>query len=254
MSQLELLDETEWDNLLILDACRYDAFEKFYPRYLKGELTKTQALSSCTETWLAKNWRGYYDLTYVSGNPYVNSAGVPIRKYDNDKGGIMNNYIAKDHFKRVIDVWDFGWDTQLNTVPPKAMNDAILKLTSRTDLVAHYVQPHWPYIGKTRVITGSGQRLRANVRRNFYPTKPLEKYTPQGTPKNPQFVAQNRRAYEDNLKLVLSWVAIVTPHLKGTTIISADHGELLGESNLFNHPCFFDHPLLRTVPWFKVQS
>ena len=35
-------------------------------------------------------------------------------------------------------------------------------------------------------------------------------------------------------------------------IITADHGELLGEEGLFSHG--IDHPLVRIVPWLRVQS
>lgn len=252
MNQHRLLHETEWDNLLILDAQRFDYFKKLYPAYLKGKLIQTQTNSSCTETWLANNWQRQYDLTYISGNPYVNSAGVPIRKYDENPDAILNGYTAKTHFKEIIDVWDYYWNDEFNTVMPEAINNAIREHTNGKNFIAHYVQPHWPYIGKTRMPTGSGIRLRSNIHRGLYNKKALKKFTPTKDPKSAAHMQKVRQCYADNVRAVLEGVADIVPYLKGTTIISADHGELLGEDGYYNHPCRFKHPLLRLVPWFTV--
>lgn len=252
MNQTRLLHETDWNNLLILDATRFDVFQETYSPFLRGKLIKAETNSSCTEEWLARNWTEHYDLTYVSGNPYVNSRGVPLRKYGG--AGIINGYIAKNHFKRIIDVWKFGWSNKLQTVPPQAMNEAVLKMTDRTNLIVHYVQPHWPYIGKTRFAAGNGHRLRENVEKGLYSKKKLSKLTPQKHRKSKAYMEQNRKAYIDNLKLVLGAVSELVPHLEGKTVVSADHGEFLGEEGFHSHPCFFEHPLLRTVPWLIVEG
>ena len=39
----------EWDTLIVLDACRYDFFEKVYRDYLSGTLEKRVSPGSCTE-------------------------------------------------------------------------------------------------------------------------------------------------------------------------------------------------------------
>lgn len=49
------------------------------------------------------------------------------------------------------------------------------------------------------------------------------------------------------------------PHLDGKVIISADHGELLGERvddvvYRGKHPPNVDHPALFEVPWFEVEK
>ena len=66
-----------------------------------------------------------------------------------------------------------------------------------------------------------------------------------------------RKAYLENLRLVLEYVAVlvdralkINPSAK--VIITADHGELLGEEGLFNHG--IDHPLVRIVPWLRVKA
>ena len=66
---------TKWKYLIILDACRYDYFEKVYRDYLEeGVLERVFSPASGTLQWLTLTFRGYYrDIVYVSANPYVNS-------------------------------------------------------------------------------------------------------------------------------------------------------------------------------------
>lgn len=52
--QKNLINERDWDCLVILDACRYDYFEKVYEDYLSGDLRKVLSSGSCTEEWLNK--------------------------------------------------------------------------------------------------------------------------------------------------------------------------------------------------------
>ena len=40
LDQKEQIEEENWDNLIVFDACRYNYFEKIYPDYLEGNLSK----------------------------------------------------------------------------------------------------------------------------------------------------------------------------------------------------------------------
>lgn len=246
MSQIDRLRESDWNNLIILDACRYDYFKNVYRDFLKGELFKAVSPASCTEFWLPRCWSDYYDYTYVSGTPYVNSMGYPVS---------ASSYVAKKHFRRILDVWKFGWSEKLGTTPPMAINNAVLNMTDKKNLIIHYCQPHWPYIGKTKLPSTNfraASRLRARV---------LDKKPGKPTSKGERrlmndFLLSNintlRLAYRDNLKLVLKRVSELVPSLKGKIIITADHGDFLGESGMLFHPCNNGHHLLREIPWFEV--
>jgi len=128
----------KWDYLIILDACRYDYFAKIYKDYFSGKLEKGISLGHGTLEWLKKNFTDYYhDIVYVSGNPYANSK-IGVRGFD-----------AKKHFYKVVDVWQFGWDEKLGTVPPEKINFAALEVIKRfptKKFIIHYIQPHAPYI------------------------------------------------------------------------------------------------------------
>jgi hypothetical protein len=62
---------------------------------------------------------------------------------------------------------------------------------------------------------------------------------------------QVKELYRENLEKVLSSVETLVSELSGSTIITSDHGEILGESGRFGHPCQMDLRVLRSVPWDK---
>jgi len=141
MLKLNRIMDEEWDYLIILDACRYDYFESLREKYFDGELEKRISLGSNTFEWCVETFKGYYpDVIYVSGNPYINSK-VEIRGFN-----------ASRHFYKVFDVWDFGWDYELGTVPPENINKTTLNLIRKYPqkrFIIHYLQPHAPYISKS---------------------------------------------------------------------------------------------------------
>jgi len=243
VGQRKLIRDGDWDNLIILDACRFDYFTDEYPRFLDGELSKVVSPASCTIEWVKKTWTGMNDIVYVSGWPCANSAGIP-----------RMGYRVLDHFREIIDVWKFGWDEALGTIPPWSINKAVLDLTDRTGLLIHYMQPHDPYIGKTKLHTSIGAP-------NVSKASMADPGRGGGFYRTSNFIARRsremgteylKRAYRDNLRLVLKYVAELAPRLKGKTVVSADHGELLPLSGPV-HLCDNNHPALRTVPWLVIK-
>jgi len=100
----------DWDNLIILDACRYDMFEKEIRNWeIDGRLEYRISRGTCTVEFLFENFsNGYFrDIVYVTANPFV-------------------SIYLKENFYKIIPVWDFGWNEKLNTVPPDATYDATL--------------------------------------------------------------------------------------------------------------------------------
>ena len=242
-NQQKLIERENWDYLIILDACRFDYFIDEYPSFLDGKLFKAVSPASCTIEWSKKVWTGKYDLTYISGWPCANSAGIP-----------RMGYRAMDHFRKIIDVWKFGWDEALGTIPPWNINKAILEI-KEPKLVAHYMQPHDPYIGKTKLNMSIGPpdvtpQAMADPGRGggFYRTSDfiIRRSRELG-------IEYLRQAYRDNLRLVLKYVAEIVPFLRGKIVVTADHGELL-TSDGPTHPCINQHPDLRQVPWFEVAQ
>jgi len=145
--QIKLIRERHYDLLIILDACRYDVFSQVVHRYLDGYLIPTKSPASVTIDWLREVWgrRCWKDVVYVSAAPHVNKRGL-LREFD-----------ARKSFLYIEEVWDWGWDEKLSTVPPNRVNLAVrlvraklklrgLRFKKDYKIVVHYVQPHTPYI------------------------------------------------------------------------------------------------------------
>ncbi len=257
--------EEDWDNLIILDACRYDIFKKLIKEInIPGRLEYRISRGSDTTEFLLKNFsrdKIYNDIVYITANPFV-------------------NLLLKDKVYRIIPVWDFGWDYYLNTVPPQSVYFYTLKVIQKYPdkrLIIHFIQPHHPYINfkfismenslkqlrdEAKSDSSTIQRdfslslklnrlLRVMVERKIYP---LEFYVK--IPKN-----LHLRAYVNNLKLVLPYVKKLVNVLPGKTVVTADHGEAFGEKlhpllpiRVYGHLPEIRIPALVKVPWLVIEE
>lgn len=236
LKQRSLIHKSNWDVLIILDACRYDYFSQEYNGLLDGNLMKVWSPASNTFNWLKVVFPDHYDITYISANPAVNSRGISVYGYK-----------ATNHFRHIVDVWDFGWDDNRGTVPPRSVNDAVLENLDKS-MIVHYIQPHGPYIGNTKLYLPKPPRV--NLSRPHMTDKLIVEKVKQGEISVKKF----RRAYRDNLKLCLIHVSKLISELPHENIVvTSDHGELLGEYGLFIHPADIRAPKLRQVPWFECM-
>jgi hypothetical protein len=199
---------------------------------LEGELKECMSLAPHTYQWLERTWdKEYPDITYVTAHPY-------ITRYDTNI-----TYNAGERFGKVVEVWRTGWDKELGTTPAEPVHQALKKLRYKKAVV-HYLQPHGPYIGEPRWIKAwtLGEHKRYRV---------LADYFVQVEKPDPDFM---KRVYEGNLRYVLDEIEKNRELFKGKTVISADHGELLGEEGLYLHkhgyPPWADK-LLKKIPWFE---
>jgi len=276
--------EEKWDFLIILDACRYDYFKDVYRNYLDGNVKKAISPAIHTMDWLNKVFPNYYDnIVYISANPYINSK---IEVTDPDG----NKYKGKKHFFKIIDVWKWGWDSKLGTVPPGEVNKAVVKVKDNyrnKRFIVHYIQPHAPYISKnyapyipamksveeTWTIRQSGSRMKkTNInirtlgRKVIQGVFGLEVAWKIGKLLNLPIDSQVgaigynegikglRRAYKENLEVVLESVAELLEHVSGTILITADHGEYLGENGRYGHGLVPRRPPIVEVPWLIIEK
>jgi len=280
--------EEDWDNLIILDACRYDSFENLYRDYLPdGKLEKRRSRGSSTLDWLKNNFTGKYDITYISANPHINSYGIPLSKLNKN---CSYSWKATEHFSKIIDVWNLGWDERLRAVKPEEVNKAYLSNKVKDDnrKIIHYMQPHAPYLsfdyggsrkslrrkklrsegklGKDTKYKGVSHFLRRHVtaiavkvmgRQNVWRLKEKLGIGPGGP-----FEAVWRKGgigglqyyYEDNLRKVMESASRLMNELEGKTVITADHGEALGEAGIIGHRPEQYIPLLFEVPWLVIEK
>ncbi|MFC7006877.1 hypothetical protein [Halalkalicoccus salilacus] len=277
--------ESEWDYCIVLDACRYDVFADLYDEYLDGDLEKRWSTGSSTPEWAYRTFTGDHDIAYFSGNPFINSLGIPLNEL---KWGASCDYpwTATDRIREVIDVWDHGWDDELGTVPPESLASSLrehrdaVERAERT--VLHYMQPHAPYLTR-----GKGQKL-TQIRKGINRQGEAEEADDdtvlssvsdairpriESTLEGSEFAQKaglwleldptglwrdgTRETamayYEENLRIAFEAVAELIEELDGRVVVTADHGEAFGEEGVWEHHIETHIPALMEVPWLEVE-
>lgn len=220
--------EEDWDYLILLDACRYDYFKAY--NNLEGELEKKISRGSTSIEFLNRNFTSYYDdIVYVSANSFVNPYELQEPNYS------RKPFDSSQHFHEVVPAYDEGSGiTDTPEYVTKKAFGADKEYPNKRKII-HYMQPHAPFIG------------------DYSPTGDKAKYEElldRGFNWN-----QIRKAYRSNLKRVLASVEELVDELEGKIVISADHGELLGEYGGMNdHPHGVYLKELVEVPWFVIEK
>jgi hypothetical protein len=234
----------DWDLLVLLDGCRFDSFEKC--SWLDGELDRATSLGSHSTEFIEQNFDGeqYHDTVYVSANPHVESLK------------------HKDVFHDIVDVFDWGWDEELRTVPPETMAEATLEAAENYPnkrIISHFMQPHTPFIGGTgKQITHAGITGEGAGRADAKSSTQLSLWMRLRYRLASEDTETIREAYEENLELALPHVQEIQDSVTGKVVVSADHGNMLGERmrpipvKMWGHPPNLDHPALTRVPWLEM--
>lgn len=219
----------DWDNLLLLDACRYDMFADH--DVLPGRLESRESRGSSTPEFLKGNVAGrdLTDVVYVTANPQYH----------------RNRELFDAQFHYIDNVWSSnGWDKEFRTVRPEVVTEAAIQASERFPhkrLLVHYMQPHYPFIGEI------GRQLVPGQNLNLWNEVAEQNIS----------ISDSRLwdAFEENLELALPAVRELMESVDGKTVVSSDHGQLMGE-RLFPIPIrHYGHPLgvhmaeLIEVPW-----
>lgn len=229
--------DRNWDVLIILDACRVDLMREVANEYSFIDDVKTfRSVGSMSEEWMRKTFTPEYDeeinnTVYVTANVFSD----PVLNAEN--------------FQRLDEVWRYAWDDELGIVPPRPVTDQAIN-TSRNEnpdrLIVHYMQPHHPFIGSKTAVFGfdadpfgreDGHTVVDALRWNEIERE------------------QFWRAYKDTLRYVLDDVQILLSNIEAeNTVITADHGDALGEWGVYDHPAGFLHPVVTQVPWIRTTA
>jgi hypothetical protein len=238
--------EEDWDNLLILDACRYDLFNEVIDDRdfgIPGELERKTSMGSGTPEFLKENFRGerFYDTVYVTSNPF-------------------SKKILQDPFHYTDHVWIEGWDESEQTVLPETVCDRTLAAQEaypNKRLIGHFMQPHHPFIGRTRLEHDPGlEWVRARATDGDVPDV---QFVWERLARGLVSSAEVWRAYRDNLIRVLEPLAGLVDDLEGKTVITSDHGNGFGErakpfpTRVYGHDERIRIPPLVDVPWYVVE-
>jgi len=224
----EYILKKDWDNLIILDACRWD-----YLRKVTGvDIPFIISRGSSTPEFLWENFGDDYheDIIYVSSNPYV-------------------DIFLSGKVYKVVSVWRVAWDKKEKTVLPKDMvkyAKYYRRKYPHKRFIIHFVQPHTPFVGNNEI-------------KRVLKCKGVDWDPWYAGMRGILSASELWRAYERNLRYVLPYAVNLAKSLKGLNVITADHGETF--KRLWFPPVFvYGHHRsiyideLVKVPWWVFDN
>jgi hypothetical protein len=223
------MDE-DWDNLLILDACRYDYFANQHD----FDATPDRVISPGKMSWefMQETFQGEYfhDTIYITSNPFATR-------------------LSEDTFFKTLYLID-EWDDEIGTIHPEDVAEAAKRANTQHPnkrLILHFMQPHRPYLG------AMAEQLRERVDLVGYRNEGDGLQIWGAVKEGKITVEEVRTAYSESLDIVLDTVDDLLEDMDGKSVITADHGEMLGErvfpftSRVWGHSEGFSTPTLREV-------
>jgi hypothetical protein len=233
--------ERDWDNLLILDACRYDTFAEAVEENrfsLDGTLGSIRSRGSCTPEFL----RGNLPKTDLSDTVYVTGTTMLYRN------SVLSDEV--DHnLHAVVDAWEDSIDVGEWGVSPTRMERRVREAAEEYPekrLVVHFIQPHIPFVGEY------GRERFEDAPKTIWSSKRYGELHASDE--------ELWRAYRENLDEVLAAAERLCEALGGKTVVTSDHGQLIGDCATplpvtdYGHPNGIYCDELVEVPWFVVDS
>ncbi len=241
-----ILDE-HWDNLIILDALRYEMLLE--TNVLSGTMEHRISRGSCTNEFLNENFKGKKcgDVVYITANPLV-------------------DYHVGNCFHKIVSVWKYDWDEKYDTVLPETMVKYSLKAIQEYPdkrFIIHFVQPHYPFLGENarkEIGDHAGMEMARqealgddHARRKHETVWDLFR-------KHKIDKVKLWNAYRENLELTLPHVKDLLEELPGTTVVSTDHANLFGEripplfTKEYGHPSGIYVKNLVKIPWLVIEG
>jgi hypothetical protein len=231
----------DWDNLLILDACRYDMMKDI--DLGDGVLDYRWSPGSHSTEFVEfhTDAQPLDDIVWVTANPWVSKHREKIFK--------------------VIDLWDSSWDDKLQTVLPEAMREVALEAEGEYPnkrLIIHFMQPHYPFIGEfgQTVLPNQGTFTGDGMIKTHTESDHIWNQLQAGTVSK----GEVWKGYTENLNIVFPIAQHLCNNLSGRTVITADHGNELGKRaipvpiRIYGHPYGLRTKNLVKVPWVVFEG
>lgn len=228
------IKQFDWDNLIIIDACRYDIWQEVVGR---GDSRIT--VGSGTPEFLKENFSDgdWNDTIYISANPNVSE------RVFNEKTGRR----LEEVFHSVYKTYKSNWNSEEKTVLPNPVfRDAVSaqKLFPSKKKIIHLMQPHHPFVNEEFDEPGFADSFEEN--KNFDTIWDMAE-------KREVSHGEVVKAYKENLEFVMSKIEKYSDQLNGKTLLTSDHGNLLGEGGYYGHETNSDFHCLRKVPICRIE-
>ncbi|QPV64343.1 hypothetical protein I7X12_06935 [Halosimplex litoreum] len=227
--------ERDWDLLVVLDACRPEWMAAVEDEYgFVSDTGTIHSVGSHSKEWISNTFTSEYDskmedTIYITGNHYAEGLGQsPLRKF--------------------VTAHEVGeWAYESASPPANIITDLAVRNCRRTEwdrCIVHYMQPHKPFISR------SGDRGDFTVKEWSTRYGPYHRYF------NGELSLQDlHEKFVENLRYVLDEVEILLNNVDApNAVLTADHGQALGEGGLWDHTPGVNHPSMRSVPWVETNA
>lgn len=240
----------DWDICIVLDSCRLDMLRDAI-RKRPVDLTVGAAWSrgSITTEWLSQTFRPPHEAaiaetTLVTASPHSKTV-FEDRDWLTNSESVSVSYptnpaVSLDAFDDVFELWRTN-PGEHGAVTPETMRDATIEAHRQTDgrVVAHWLQPHEPFIAPHATIVG-GKATDTNVW--------------DGLQSGDLALEDVWQSYRATLEYALGYVFDVLQSVDADVLITADHGNAMGELGIYGHPFGYPQPAVRRVPWVEVTA
>lgn len=244
----ETVYDREWDVLVLCDACRVDLFSEVADEYSwlpsgkQIEQTAIDSVAGSSKEWMDRTFGSrdkekLQSTAYVTGNPF------------------SDHVLDERDFGLLDEVWRYAWDNNVGSIRPEPIVDRTIQIGRNEDydrIIVHLMQPHVPFLDHPEIHAGFRPDAWGS------PESALDS-TYQGV--NVWWRIRNGdldhdqvwMAYKQNLRIALNSIEKLRQNIEGQMIISADHGNAIGERGVWGHP---DIPVsnIRKVPWVEVKA
>lgn len=240
-----IFEKEDWDNLLILDACRHDLFEE-----VEGKTPYRYTLGSHSADFVRENFSNgdYSDLVVVTANPH----------YTEDIFEEQTGRKPENVFHAVWHTYKDKWDDRGTVTPESIIEDykTARKIFPDKKILVHLMQPHNPFIeshldGEEVDVTGFGKLQQKTLNESNEDHAITEWDYAQREVITDEEVW---RAYRECLEYALDVIKKNRNVFEGNTIITSDHGNFAGEQGLYDHPKSREEEVLRKVPWVQLEN
>lgn len=239
----------DWDNLIILDCLRYDIFKEM--NTLEGDMGSVISKASKSLDFVKRNFEGKNatDCVYVTANGW-------------------NEKINSSPFFTTAKTYD-SFNERLGFYHPEQVYELSVKTFDEFQnkrYIIHFMQPHAPYLGaqadKLREKISEEYDLnfsQINQLRGRKADKPKLTNLQEAAELGYITLDELKEVYIENIEVVLPYVKRLHSKMGGKTVVTADHGELLGERksplsrNSIGHPGEIACRELRQVPWLVLE-
>lgn len=236
--------QEDWDNLILLDSCRYDYFSEICT--LKGKLESRISRGSSSVEFIRGNFQDsdQLDTIYISANSWYQKISEELGDNRSDVFLFDRVYSENKRERGEVRTW-------CENVTEQALERYQQYPNKR--LIIHYMPPHFPYVDKNGeiLIDLKNRHVTDTYFNLFHRSSDRSGYVTN---------EEIRDAYESSVRYILNHITKLLERLDGLTVISADHGELLAERSRPIPIIETAHPegvylnQLVKVPWFKIRG